>query len=779
MENKKAVKKSFAPSVVALILLFCVGALVRLLPYGNFITPEGVYFLEGDNYEHLRKILVLLEGFPGSPAHDYYAGFPVGSGSIWAPLFDITMAQLVKISGILGIGFEKACALLPPFVGMTVIVPVFLWSRQIFGAGAAFFSVLILVFLPAHISMTTVGRLDNELIEPLFAGLLFYFYSLTLKEVASPLDKKSLGLSALTGFILAVSLLFWRGALIWWAIIALHAFLLAIFDAIFYARSRVNNIGILSSIAFVVSAIIIAVVTMAGLWGTQSTINFNTVGWFHVISALLSAIAVSSTRLGYYLKTAKGKSAVMSFLGVLGAIITSVIIAVIAVPAYFSGIFSGMGVIGGTNPWTRTIAEYQPLFRGMDGGFDPLSSIAVSTAFIFIFPIALAYLTIKHFKEKNEDRSAPESFFILAGWAFFVLTIINGRYENVFAVLLSMAGAFFVEVIAVRLLKVKKSGDLKASVIGFLLVVIIFLPSYGFFRDLKNLSPFGIRGDMEEGLQWLRDNTPATSHFLEPYKRPEYGVMARWEYGGWIEYVARRPSVATLFGIETHGLIESAGFFLETDATKALSLLDENNARYVIITKDVGALPGYAKLLGRDPAEYVEEVRGPGNKMRYATGPKFLDLVYVRLLLADGQSVGAPIYMEGVPGARLVHESVGREDIAGAFQEVKKIKIFERVNGAFVRAPANTAGPGEIVTLEGTVVTNRGRRFSAVTRVRANETGGFEIRAYYPTLVSGEESGLVGVEGGYTLSVSGRKRAVVVNEDDVVSGAAIDIGFVR
>lgn len=72
----------------ALFLIFAVGVALRLVPWHNFITPDGVYLLEADNYEHLRKISVLLSGFPRVVALDYYAGFPVGTGSIWSPLLE-------------------------------------------------------------------------------------------------------------------------------------------------------------------------------------------------------------------------------------------------------------------------------------------------------------------------------------------------------------------------------------------------------------------------------------------------------------------------------------------------------------------------------------------------------------------------------------------------------------------------------------------------------------------------------------------------------------------
>ena len=48
------------------------------------------------------------------------------------------------------------------------------------------------------------------------------------------------------------------------------------------------------------------------------------------------------------------------------------------------------------------------------------------------------------------------------------------------------------------------------------------------------------KADLQETLKWLRDKTPVTSYFQQPRSMPEYGVLAEWGLGAYVDYVAER-----------------------------------------------------------------------------------------------------------------------------------------------------------------------------------------------------------------------------------------------
>lgn len=754
---------------IILSIIFLFGCSLRFIPWSNFITREGIYFLEGDNYEHLRKIIIILNNFPFSPSHDYYVGFPVGSGNIMSPLFDLTMATLVKVVlwlPVIRTDVEFVSAVLPPIIGMSVVIPLFYWCRQTFDSKTALLGIFILSILPTHIFATLIARPDNELIEPVFAAWTFYVYSLCCCEAerVDTTKKRLISVALLSGIISTLALLYWRGALLWWIILAGHILWMMLRNGLSRSQNWVS-FWLAGVTIFTTISVLIAAVCLIGLWGTQSEINFNIVSWFHVISALLAAVTFSTVAFGFFLLQKKGLSFSIAILSTFTLTALLLLCFYAIVPQYFDGILQGVAVIGGGNEWTRTIAEYQPLFGNKLDLFSLTASLKFSTIFLLITPIALLYISI--FREKTKQNSSSISFFIFAAWSLFLLTLLNRRYENVFSLVMSISGALFLIFVYNSISeRIKVAGRSFISIgIVVILFVLLLIPSFSFYRGLRSIGPFALKGDLEESLIWIRDHTPPTSYYDDPSQKPEYGIMARWEFGGWIEYIARRPSIATLFGIETHGLEDAAQFFLSTDAIESKKILEKNDARYVIISKTIGALPGYAKLLGVDPTGYVSQGKDRRGKTIWNTGPRYLDLVYVRLYLTDGQPFNAPLAIKAVPGMRLVYESAGQADFRGFFQEVKKVKVFERVKGATVRGVGE---PGEKVSLKGTVKTNQGRRFSLIQDTVADMNGLFSLKIFYPTPEASSNS--VSVEEDYRVQLGNVTHHLKATVEDIVKG---------
>lgn len=757
-------------AAAALVLAaFSLGVSLRLIPLPNFLTPEGVYFLEGDNYEHLRKIVVILHDFPYYPPYDYYLGYPVGSGTLSSPLFDITAAALLlPVLWLVGWGgIESAAAFLPPVAGMLAVIPLFLWCRECFGQRRAAAAAFILAVLPPHIFATVVSRLDNEMFEPLWAGILFYGYTVCCREAEKPDggQRRLVSAAVLTGLAAALSILYWRGALIWWAIVAGHN-LWAIFWAGYRNEKTWKGLWLAGAVIFGATAGVILAICLTGLWGLGAGVRFNVVSWFHLAAALLAISASSSLALVFHMKQARGWT--MAKAVASGAVVFLVgggILAA-ALPSFFYGILGGYGVIGGENVWTSTIAQYQPLFFDASGRIS-LQTLKFSTLYLAVTPVILIVLSNPW--KKWEERTAQTSFFIFAGLALFVLTVMNTRYENVLALVVAACGALFLAQIYDFVFR--RAGMAAGYGAALLAGAAMLLPAYSFYRDLPRHTPFMIRGSMQEALVWIRLNTPATSHFLTPHKKPEYGVMARWEYGGWIEYVAERPAIATLFGSETHGLKESAALFLSTDETKFLGIMDAEGARYLILSKTLGALPDYARLLGRETSGYFSAENDGYGRTVLKAGPKFFDLVHIRLYLMDGQPFAEPVRVNGVPGMRLVYESAGESDIRDFFQEIKEIKVFERVPGAVIRGHAR---PGERVFAEGIAHTNRDRAFYVSAGAFADAKGVFELRVYYPSKAPHENG--IGVAGPYTVRAGQKSYRVTVTENAVTGGDVIETG---
>lgn len=739
-----------------------------MIPWENFITRDGVYLLEADNYEHLRKVTIVLNNFPWFPSYDYYMGYPVGTANITNPFFDLMLAFIVRTLLVFYGGLyavDKLIAVLPPFLGMLAVFPFFLWVREPFGSRRALVASLVLVLMPSHIFTTMVGRPDNELAEPLAAAVLFYLYALSLRRLSGTGGLRAYLVPALTGLAAFMSILFWRGAVLWWVVIGGHTFLMMVFGRKELWRSFWKN-GV---VIFGVTAVCAFVYSLIDPFNVRPGFNFNMVSWFHLIVAVLTAAGLWATAL-FLREREKGRSFGVSLLYGAGIMAASLIIFAIIAPGFFRGIFEGTQVVGGGNVWTKTIAQYRPLLTDDAGRFSLSAPLRASTAFLFLAPLVLIVLSLPG----RLKKSGPAySFFVLSGWTLLLLSLVNGRYENVFTMTVAACGGVFLASIY-NLVKRRfgaVAGVLAGGVMATATAVILLYPSIPFYRGLTMSQPFLVKGDLEDTLYWMKSATPATSHFLEPWKKPEYGVMARWEFGGWIEHMAQRPSVATVYGMETHGLIESAAFFLATDEKEFLDIIDRNNVRYFILSKTLGALPEYAAILGQDSSGYlVTKPDETGNPV-WVTGEKFFKLVQTGLYMLDGQSAETPIPFKGIGGVRLVYESPSASDVRGFAGEIKQFKVFERVKGAKL---VGRARPGEKVVLVGTVVTNQGRSFQTIRETTADSTGRFVIQAWYPTVNQGEFK--TGVDGAYILKIGNAGKGLLVSEDDVINGAVLELG---
>ncbi|HAO94260.1 MAG TPA: hypothetical protein DCR11_10375 [Deltaproteobacteria bacterium] len=767
----KMSKRNHILNAVAIAVIFIAGACIRLIPWDNFVTSTGIYFLEADNYEHFRKVRVLLEQFPSIPDHDFYMGFPIGTGNIWAPLTDFSFAVIIKLLSLLpSINGDIAyiLAVLPPFVGTLAVIPLYLWCKETFGCKAALIASIIFILLPAHIFTTVVGRPDNELFEPIWAGITFCLYALSASEAekGEPSGKRLVVLSALAGLSAAVSLLYWRGAVIWWSILGLYSVAM-VFGYSFKDGKRWVGFFISGAVAFFTMAFVIAFVLVFNPFSLKGGTEFNVVSWFHVITALLAVASLGALALAVYLK--KERSAGLGKAAVAGIALLSAVIIIFAfvAPSFFKGITEGLGVVGGGNKWTSTIAQYKPLLFA-NGRFGIKEPLVFSTIFLFISPIALFSLS-----RQWRRASAASLFFVFAGWTLLAVTLINGRYENVYTLIVAGAGGVFLSsvggLIEARVDGAKGRAAGTSAIVA--LVIVGLLPSVSFYKGLPHTGPFLIQGDLEDTLFWIRDNTSATSNYLYPQEKPEYGVLAQWEFGGWIEAMAKRPSVATVMGTETHGMKESAGFYLATDEREFLKIIDDNGVKYFILSKTLADLPEYAAIIGEDPTGYVNRKVLPDGSETIETGQRFFDLLTTSLYLNDGQRAASPIPFRSVPGVRLVYESNGQSDFKGLPQEVKKYKVFERVKGAIVKGAAR---PGEPVAMAGLVMTNTGRKFFVTGDTSADSEGVFYLSFFYPNVDM--RAGKTGIVSGYVVQVGKKKYDLQVSEKDILEGNVILFG---
>jgi len=136
------------------------------------------------------------------------------------------------------------------------------------------------------------------------------------------------------------------------------------------------------------------------------------------------------------------------------------------------------------------------------------------------------------------------------------------------------------------------------------ILIIIILPNL-YVGISAAIDPVIPHSDWEESLNWLKENTPQTSYYENASEMPEYGVLSWWDYGNWIIYIAHRPVVTNNF---QPGLDDAARFFIESNESEAMAILDARSVRYVITVDELilSKFNSIASIAGKNIYDYYD-----------------------------------------------------------------------------------------------------------------------------------------------------------------------------
>ncbi|MBN8558365.1 MAG: hypothetical protein J0L74_11950, partial [Burkholderiales bacterium] len=550
---------------------------------------------------------------------------------------------------------------------------------------------------------STLARFDNEMAELLLMLIALWAYARTLPAPGSRRDWM------LTGVAGMLFLLVWRGALLPLAVFGIDLLLRLI-----AARTQPglpSLLGRRGAEHYLAMSGMAGLICLTDLWGTGSLFSYNIVSQFHVLLFALAASAVML--LGSWLEPAPGGHPTRRPVQLGLAALSLLLAALLA-----QNLFSGARMIGGGNAWIETIVQYQHP--------DAMTLIRFHGLFFLIAPLALLLLRLETFRDFPARRLV-----VVLTLTLFALALFRLR----FAIYAAIPAALGVAIVCRYVLSLPPSGTRLARQLGIaLLTLIALLPNLAYLKDMPR--PMTARGDLGEALAWLRTQTPSAGDPLHPDRLPAYGVMSRWDYSGWVETVAGRPTVPTAYGTETYGMEETARFFLAVSETDMRAVLDRNRVRYLLLDKMAGDLEMYARLIG-DTRPLVKRQWDASRQSEIVLPlPESFTLAASRLYFADGRSARVgPVRFEPVESVRLVWESASPGNVFGFPWEIRKLKIFEVHPGPEI---AVTGPPGTTVTLSQPVETNQRRRFDYQAEKMLDATGRTHfLLPYAPKTVPG------------------------------------------
>ena len=733
MTPKAAPKNPGRGQSLAPWLIFALALAIRSLQWTSVLVADRVIFFGNDAYYHMRRILYALGRFPETLEFDRYVNFPQGAKVIWPPLFDVAIALLLRPfhqpsnEDLV----ERIVIWIPPLLGALTVLVLFFLAKRTFGFAVAVVSSLILSVLSAHAWYSQIGFVDHHAAVALFSTLLLASAMDLFSELSIGRDNRTniFAKAALMAIMAGVILLLWPGAILYVVMVQIGLLLLLLTRA---TREEARRVARVLALANAISFAIIFPFSAFNTWPQWSEFSSVVLSrfqpWFFGVLAiygLACTLLWELPRLANRGMTLRARAIQAVAVGAmaLGA-------SALFFPELLLATSDAWQWMGQANDFQSMVTESRPLLLVQDRLGVEIAELRLSR-FLYLFPpaaIALAWTT-----RERPDRAA---LLLFLAWSVTLCTItfLQKRFFNTFSVALALTAGWSC-VWAYRTLTKRLSTKLPRQLVVVLLTTSSLwllwptLRAYGpaldnQIRVLRGepvaLRPYEIKKlVLHQAAEWLREHTPETSGFFDATQEPEYGILASWDYGHMIKYLARRPTVLGNFGDDVGVMNFTRGRrVFDSSRREAASRLEELRVRYLIV--------------------------GPDSEWRP-----------LEKQLYDGNGSGMGRF-------RLLYESVLPE-----LSERRRFKIFEFVRGAVVvgRAPE-----GQRVMANLSLLTNLGERTLFIVSTIADANQKYRFRLPYANRGSPEA---VRTAPEYLISSSGDQTVISISERQVQTGAQV------
>jgi len=772
---------------------FVLALIVRLLNFRLFLH-DGIFRPASvDGYYHLRRIFLILSHYPWVPRFDSYIAYPYGADPFWPPLFDWLVASLALLIGG-GAADEYTVGVvstfLPPIIGALTVIPVYFFARRLRGEVAALFAVLLYAVLPGAIAYGSAAFLEYHILEALLPACFFCAMAV----------KRSDRWAVAAGVFLGLAFLTWSGCTVFIFIFLLYLFCSGLYGA---AMGRMDDdLPRRALIALLVCLVIIIPYSLRSCWVVRGKSPYIGLSYSHIfvvaVAALFPAVLLFATRSSRLRRVPKavvvlGSAALTAAVGLVGILVFPDVAAPLG--AYF-------GYVRTYHPWLKFGAEGWALFEWKGKFSTKLPEVCLSRA-IFLLPIPLLMLAAKTIRRKaGED----ELMLLVWGGALSAFVMVKQRFIIHFVipycVLMSLLAFDSLRYIGGKL---SARGRVALGVCSALMALLLFVPCLNHYLPEDWLLPiggdeppeerrtagrvgnfFGLSAEyvrfaprygplekvLEEMLAWMRKETPPTSYYDNPTRKPEYGVLSHWFLGYLIEYLGRRPVLSNPHGTDLgypELFVDSVRFYLLRDEAEAVRILEKYGVRYIVTLPPFTNLRYDARVAGIPEEEFLIPSRdgGPpkvrhsfyyrimGSRLHHARGCMFM--------LRDERVELPPLRR-----FRLVYERPPDAELVKGVATAS-IKVFEFVKGAKLRGKVR---PRQRISLSLYVMTNWRATFEYRDVIRADDEGNFSVTVPYPTVGSPYRTHAI---TPYRLSFAGGVFEVSVTERDVMEGRTVEV----
>lgn len=832
------VKKLNTPKFIVWFFVL-VAFILRLLPWNSIIINWGksVIFVQPDAYYQMRRAMIWATNFPKLITMDYYMAYPFGAECPWSPLYNFVMAVLTLIfSG--GKPNQQVLhlvtALLPPIIAAFCVIPVYkivklVWKNERIALFSAFFAII----MPGMLGYSTIGSGDHHVAET-FLFLWFFYYSLfLLKKILNREENLSKDIVK-TGIMVALGLLIWPGQVVFFTVWAIYLSLLVLINhdkselcakiskSFFYAAVIGSGIGIVVRFILPIST-------------EQAYFDFAFFSYFQPVYVLFiflsvviihyALVRIKKNRKEFF-KAVILVSIVFVFLAFIPPLRKGVINGVnflLKTDPWHSSI----------NEFQSTFSIR--LVREMIMS-KAIQDIGYLVSFLFPICFSLLYfynalrlpqnkiwfsfyndITIKKPEKillglynivNKPDQVAKEErktrtlllFYGVSGIMLGFLALYQKRWTNAFSPILAIGIAlfanavylkikgghgFFKEFIKWRREKKKiKEGIFTRLIVywekspfflSLACVVVVLLPYFYIAGNMLKSQGYPIQSDLYNSLIWIKNYTPKTSYLWKPDKKPEYGILAAWDHGHYIQYIAERPAIVNNFGHSLRGDgFKTANYVWSCESEDELvSIIEKYNIRFLFLNDFINYInskysvyfkPGFIeKNIDFQQGHFGESIPIPNEN--------FFTLPLPRLWIFDGSSTS---FGSALRHFRLVFESENPAFVQYFNdRELKLYKMFEYVKGAKV---VGKAAPKSIVFITAHFITNFDREFDWNAAAIADENGNFNAVLPYATA---EDNFFIKPLSPYLIYSDGKVVELNITNNDVYQGKNMSVDVTK
>ncbi|MGA3203485.1 MAG: STT3 domain-containing protein [Bryobacteraceae bacterium] len=658
---------------IAVGILSLISFSLRTIPkLDSVFQGDFVNFQETDAWFHVRIVENLVRHFPHLMSIDPYSGIGPAEGLATGPFYDWLLGGIAWLAGaghpseglLLGIA-----AWYPAVLGALIVPVVFLLGRKIFGVLAGLCAASVIATLPGHFLMvSSLGFTDHHVMESLLSALF-------LLALLDALEKPESNVrAALAGLALSAYLLTFVGGAFFVAIVVAWA----AYDRIrcLWPREEPSFPGRPFMASFALAAAMVAPFYKQ-LWMPYS------------IAALLlgaTAVFLLDRSIGWCRGLARPRAvffsgAALAAAGAFGAaiLLPNVWKAVRSVVPFFLPAYFGT---------TGAVRELQALVLSPQGF--TLTPAWRQFAGAYILSI-VALVVLGELAVKRPRRGATLLFFW--GGATFLLAMGQVRMTYYFAVAAALLSGYLVarvfEEDARRWVRWAAAAVFAAGV---------FVPNIARAVEAGRLE-LGVPEDWRQALEWIKRSTPEPfgdpsfyyanypADFTDP---PEvYSVMNWWDYGYWLEAIARRVPVSNP---TQHNAGLAARFYLAESEDEAIQILSEAKSRYVVVNSELpllmdsaGVTSGlYSSLLvwdkSKNEKDYFLVAQEPAKSGKFRTRLLYLPAYYrsmaARLFVYGTEGIADP------QGAVVAYFSQERSPSGQSYRVLRDLRRFDSAKEA-------------------------------------------------------------------------------------------------